>query len=119
MSDNALQDKIDMLADCSEYLQRIYDDFDNINELIRKKENIGSIPNISEGVFSVLKIIEHTADIHEIRPDFDEIKELIADVLDGMENGDYNLIADIFEYEIKPLYEQWIKSISEALKQYD
>ena len=28
-------------------------------------------------------------------------------MVDGMENGDLNLVADIIEYEIKPLYEQW------------
>lgn len=119
MSDNVLREKIELLSECLEYMSRIYDDFDNINESVRKKENIAVVPQIAEGVFSVLKIIESTVDMHEIRPEFGEIKELIADMLDGMENGDYNLISDIFEYEIKPLYEQWIENITEVLKKYD
>ncbi|MCI8805131.1 MAG: hypothetical protein HFE59_04435 [Clostridiales bacterium] len=107
MADEILKGKMEMLGEALEYMDRVLSQVDGVCESLRKKEGINLIAQISEGFTAILQIVEYTQDITEIKVDSGNIKEFVSEVVDGMENSDFNLVADIMEYELKPLYEEW------------
>ncbi|NEU30253.1 hypothetical protein GN156_05590 [bacterium LRH843] len=43
--------------------------------------------------------------------DIEEIQEKLQEVLDELENGDYQLLADLLFFELKPLLQYWEEQI--------
>ncbi len=107
MADEFIKEKLQMLEEGLEYIDRVLSKIDDVLKGIRKKEHYEYLIQISEGFSAVIQIVEYTASITEIKIDTHTISQFVTDMVDGMENGDLNLVADIIEYEIKPLYEQW------------
>ena len=107
MADEILKGKMEMLDEALEYMDRVLSQIDGVCGNLRKKEGINLIAQISEGFTAILQIVEYTLDITEIKIDSENVKEFVSEIVEGMENGDFNLVADIIEYELKPLYEEW------------
>lgn len=107
MADEFIKEKLDMIEECIEYMERVIAKIDTVCPNIRKKEGIEVIAQISDGFSAVLQIVKHTSSVTGIEIDDSVVSEFVSDMVDGMENGDFNLVADIIEYEIAPLYEEW------------
>lgn len=118
MADDFLKEKIDMIGEGLEYMDRIIVSLDDICSALRRMEKFETISQISEGIVAVVQIVKYTNDLNKIDFDENEILMFISDMVEGMENGDYNLIADILEYEIKPLYQYWADSFADVLEEY-
>lgn len=115
MSYDDLNEKKEILEECLEYMERVLNQLDDVCSKLRKKIGILNINDISEGMEAVIRIITHTQSVTNIKIDAENITGFLSDMLDGIENGDYNLVADVMEYEIKPLYEEWSEIISGVL----
>lgn len=115
MSDEQMNEKMDMIEECLKYMERVVYQADSFCASIRKKERIAEIVQLSEGIMTVLQIAQYTESVTGIKIDEENIAGFIADMTDGMENGDFNLVADIVEYELKPLYKEWIEAFSKVL----
>ncbi len=116
MAENFLEEKLDMIGEGLEYMDRVVLKLDDVCSTLRKKEKLENIVQISEGLMAVVQIIEYTNELNKIEINENEIASFISDIVDGMENGDYNLVADILEYEIKPLYQKWADVFAEVLE---
>ncbi len=116
MADDFLKEKIDLIAESLEYMDRVVLQINEVCEQLRKKEGIDAVGKISEGLMAILKIIEHTKSITNIEIDEENITGFVSDMIEGMENGDYNLVADILEYELKPLYEEWADIFADTIE---
>lgn len=45
----------------------------------------------------------------------DALKDPLAMMAEAMQNRDHILLADVLDYEIKPVLENWLKTINDAL----
>jgi len=115
MADDSLKQMIEVINEGVEYINRVLPLVDDVCNKLRKSEGIINIAQISEGFMAIIKIVDYTKDITKIEFNGDVVADFISDMMEGMENGDYNLVADIIEYEIKPLYEQWEKAFSKVI----
>ncbi len=116
MSDEYLNEKMEMIEECLEYMDRVVYQIDGLCENLRKKEKIVEIAQLSEGIMAVIRIVKYTESITKIKVEEENIVGFISDMAAGMENGDYNLVADIIEYELKPLYNEWSEIFSKVLE---
>ncbi len=117
MSDDFLKEKVDMLKEGLEYMERVVELVDETCSKLRKKEGIETIGQLSEGLMAIIQIVDYTKRITDIEIDEDNLTGFVSDMVDGMENGDFNLIADIIEYEVKPLYEEWSGIFAKVIEQ--
>ena len=119
MAEEFLKEKIEMIAEGLEYMDKVIIQVEDVCENLRKKEGIEVIGQISEGFMAILQIAKYTQSVTEIEFDENIITEFVTDIVDGMENSDFNLVADIIEYEIKPLYEEWGDAFANAIENYE
>ena len=91
--------KKELLNDIKDYVKRIDSSLENFIEEIRKTNNITNLADLIEGLVYTFRGIE-LLNIENIDISVEDLNENINEILDGMENQDFNLIADILEYEI-------------------
>ncbi len=115
MDDKIREEKFEMLDEGLEYMCRVLSQIDKTCANLRKKEGIDAIAQISEGFMATMQIVKYTADLTQIKIDDENIKGFVAEMVEGMENGDFNLVADIIEYEFKPLYDEWAEAFDRVV----
>lgn len=99
-----MEQKIDLAKSMSEYAGRIKLNVPKIAELYRKNEITevtDMMLDLIEGIewmISALFILED-----DLNFDNDEIVDILPQIQQSLENTDYNLLADILEYEIIPI----------------
>ncbi|BBW97634.1 MULTISPECIES: hypothetical protein [Geobacillus] len=96
-----------------QYIERVAAGTQMIADYLREDkvgEAMQLITQFSEGVVWLTKVIalmqQHQYDIR-INPN--QINEFLLEINDGLERQDYIIVADMFEYEIKPFFEEAAK----------
>lgn len=110
-----MEKKLEVLGTVYDYIQRVEKQICGIADLIRSGAGYENIPQFVEGITYVIEAFNATKDVKDMQVDIEDIKTLTQDVLDGMENEDYNLVADIFEYEFYPIVKTWKLELEEVL----
>ena len=65
------------------------------------------IKDFSEGLLWLIDAKQKLSNLgYNVELDFSKIQEYFIEINDGLENKDYVLVADMFEYEISPFFEQ-------------
>lgn len=118
MAEDFLKEKIDMMGEGLEYMDKILTNIDEVCLSLRKNEKLEMVPQISEGLVAIVQVVNYTHDLNKIDFDEKEVYMFISEMVEGMENGDINLVADILEYEIKPMYQYWADSFADVIEQY-
>ncbi|WP_250278530.1 hypothetical protein [[Clostridium] colinum] len=91
-------EKEEIIPNIKEYINKVNNEIENIINEIRNNNNIDNLLNMLEGISYCIKglvIINDSFSIIE-----DNLKSQLEEILEGVENGDFNLVADIVEYEI-------------------
>lgn len=110
-----MEEKLEVLSTVYDYIKRVDNQIESIADLIRSGSGYENIPQLIEGITYIIEAFEATKDIKDIEVDISNIQALASDVLDGMENEDYNLVADIFEYEFSPIIKVWKSELEDVL----
>ena len=74
----------------------------------------GALATVADGTGCILFIadtMQHTKDVHGLEVNLDYIREQFAEVISGLENEDYPLVADVIEYELVPMLEEWFDEL--------
>lgn len=98
-------EKIEVLQTANEYLYKLKDGILKLVELIQQEneqEAILLIPEISDGMDWIIKVMELTNDVSQ-NICLENINEHLEAVLEALDNEDYILLGDIFNYEIVPI----------------
>lgn len=103
------------LDSCIEYIPKLLKAVSNIVYNMQsgnEGEGISLMPNILEGLQWVIEAV-HGMQQHGylINIDIPVMTERLRELQEALEIRDYVLIADIFEYEVSPLLENWLESI--------
>ena len=105
-----MEDKNELLLEIKDYISNANDKIMNVIEDIRETNELDDLLDLLEGLtfsFHGLNLIK-TDDI-EANEEF--LKEKISEILDGVENQDFNLIADILEYEVLEVVQELNESL--------
>jgi hypothetical protein len=96
-----------------QYIERVAVGAQMIADYLREDkvgEAMQLIAQFSEGVTWLTQVIvlmrEHK---YHINIDPSQINEFLLEINDGLERQDYVIVADMFEYEIKPFFEEAAK----------
>lgn len=98
-----------------EYISKVSTGCQYISDVLRREEYeeaFQSIINFSEGIEWLVLVEEKMAEHGlKINSRIYEAKEFITEINLAIENQDFTLVADLFEYEIKPIFEsasEWV-----------
>lgn len=101
-------EKIEILQTANEYLYKLKDGILKLVELIQQENEqqaILLIPEISDGIDWIIKVMELTKDTSP-NISLENINEHLQAVLEALDNEDYILLGDIFNYEILSILEE-------------
>ena len=116
---NSLNEKKEVLKSIRDGIENINLYIDGIvNKFYEGDEKIAceGLAFVSEELGWVFKGLELTNDIVNTNEINNNIIEHFNVIVESLENEDYILVADIFNYEIKPLLENLIKEIEESIQ---
>lgn len=95
----------EVLEDIKNYIENTNNILEDLIEDIRENNNIENLPNLMEGLLYCSRGLELTKELHTVEVDEQFLKEKFEEILEAIENQDFNLIADIIDYEILELVE--------------
>ncbi|WP_317367065.1 hypothetical protein [uncultured Tyzzerella sp.] len=104
-------DKKQLLNDIKEYIKKVSERIEEVINTIRTNSDLNDLPDLLEGLTYCINGL-NLMNIENVNISIEDLKENISEILDGMENQDFNLIADILEYEII----EKIEDLNEILK---
>ncbi|ARC85327.1 hypothetical protein U732_1470 [Clostridium argentinense CDC 2741] len=94
----------DVIITCNEYIDKLKKD--GILKLINsiqggnEEEALTLIPLIADGLQWIIEVVEKTKDIQIEKINTDKLLENLGEINTALENEDYILMSDIFEFEI-------------------
>lgn len=109
-------EKLSILDGVADYSQNVLQKINPAIEDIREGIHFEYVPQIVEGTLVCVEALKALKEFHSVSVDEDYITQVTGDLLDGMENGDCSLIADILEYEFKPMFRNWYDLIKETVE---
>lgn len=89
----------ELLNEIAQYFEKANNSIEFMINDIRTNNNLNDLVDLLEGLTYCFKGI-NLINIENINTSIEDLKENISEILDGVENQDFNLIADILEYEI-------------------
>ena len=103
----------------NEYLSNVGRGIAYISDCLREdkvSEGLLAIQDFSEGILwlsNASELMKKNGVLAELG--INQLQEFLIEINDGLEKQDYILVADLFEYEIAPFFEQ--VSLAEKLEQ--
>ncbi|WP_274309191.1 hypothetical protein [Solibacillus daqui] len=71
------------------------------------EEALPMIKDFSEGLLWLIDVNQKLFNLgYSAQLEMDDVQEYLIEINDGLQNKDYVLVADMFEYEILPYFEQ-------------
>ncbi|ABR36393.1 hypothetical protein [Clostridium beijerinckii] len=104
-----INEKIEALQTANEYLYSLKSGVLKLVQLMqeeKEQEAILLIPQISDGIDWIIKVINLTKDVQKRDIELDNINEHLETIIEALENEDYILVSDIFNYEIIPILDR-------------
>jgi len=101
---------IETMESYNEYLQKLPDGCQKVADYIRQdnlSDAFKGILQFSEGVAWLInanQLLEKNSFVNQLNPE--KINEYLNEINSGLQMQDYVIVADMFEYEIKPFFEE-------------
>nr|WP_321023688.1 hypothetical protein [Clostridium neonatale] len=108
----------EILTTVDSYLYNLKNGIKQICDLIqegKEYEAINILPQAAEGLQWVDEALNATETSHNGKLTLKEINDFIEEINEALENEDYILVGDIFNYEIIPILEKMHDSIKDYL----
>ena len=71
-----------------------------------EKKGVELIPLISDGFDWLIEVINSTKDIHKGEVSIGELNEKLEEIIEALDNEDYILVGDLFNYEMAPILDE-------------
>ena len=101
-----MSEKLEVLNTANEYLVNLKSGIENLVVLMneeKEQEACGIIPEVAEGIAWILDVARLTNDVIGEVEGLDNIDEFLSEIVGALENEDYILVSDLFNYEILPI----------------
>ncbi|AAK80158.1 hypothetical protein BJV85_001680 [Clostridium acetobutylicum] len=113
-----MSEKIEALRTALEYIPKLKKGIKDIYESYESGEyekGAEIITEASDGFQWIINLIALTKDVLKEELDESELTEKFSEVIEAMENEDYILVGDLFQYEVYPIIENYENVISKSL----
>lgn len=101
-----MNEKMEALVTANEYMNNLKNGVNMLVNYIQggeENKGISLIPDIADGISWVVEVMKLTKDVHKQEIDVLMIDEKLNEVVEAIENEDFILVGDLFEYEILPI----------------
>lgn len=101
-----MNEKIESLKTADEYIDNIKNGIEEIvNKINSGNENngIALIGQVADGIDLLAQILKLTSEVHKGNIPIDDMNEKLKEIIEAMENEDYVLTGDLFQYELLPV----------------
>ncbi|MGL5633626.1 MAG: hypothetical protein ACRCX8_03925 [Sarcina sp.] len=101
-----MEEKLEVLETANEYLFKLKN---GVGQLVgfmneeRESEACMLIPDIAEGIGWIIDVIKLTEDVIGEVDGKENLEEQLIEVVNALENQDFVLVGDLFNYEISPI----------------
>lgn len=98
----------ELLITVDQYLYNLKNGIKNISNLIqegREHESFNFIAHVADGLEWVDEALNATKKYHNNELALDKMNSFIEEISEALENEDYILVSDLFNYEIMPIIE--------------
>ncbi|MBZ9636020.1 hypothetical protein [Clostridium sp. FP1] len=113
-----MNEEFDTLKTVSEYMVNLINGIEKVVEYFQGGEDRKGcelIFPITEGMQWMSDALMITKDIHKQDINLQDMNERLSEIVDALENGDFILIGDLFQYELTPILEDIQKNINKIL----
>lgn len=114
--------EIEALITANEYLDKLKDGINKISIYMqeeKEKEALITITDIIDGIAWIADVIRLTKSSLNSKVDLLELNKFLVEIVEALQNEDFILVGDLFDYEILPILEEIhgeIKSVIEINK---
>lgn len=111
---NFIEQKKEMIITLNDYLDKLIPGIeDMVNAFYEGNDKYAcdKLSLITDGLQWCMRVIEATKDITKLTDETEQLAEHFNTIVEGLENEDFILVADIFNYEVNDI----LKSIKENL----
>lgn len=109
-----MNDKFEALKTADDYLDKLKNGINKVVDLLEEdneKKACSYIIDIAEGIDWIIQVINLTSDVQKEKIDLSNMNENLNEIVEALENEDYNLLKDLFRYEISPILDRIHKQI--------
>ncbi|WP_297517630.1 hypothetical protein [uncultured Clostridium sp.] len=103
-----MNEKIEVLNTANEYLVNLKGGIENLVLLMneeKEQQGCSIISEVAEGIGWILDVARLTSDIIGEAEGIDEMDNFLSEIVEALENEDYILVSDLFNYEVLPVLE--------------
>ncbi|MCI1477729.1 MAG: hypothetical protein LKH93_00305 [Clostridium beijerinckii] len=103
-----MNEQMEALRTANEYLENLLGGVKKVVNYIEQGEEekgIDLIQPIADGIEWLLSAVNLTQEAHKGSVEIGQINEKLGEVVDALENEDFVLVGDLFNYEILPILE--------------
>jgi hypothetical protein len=114
-----MEEKIEALQTAYEYIPKLNDAIAQVTGLFTEKKATRAyhlLTQIIDGVQWVLEALDLTSEVQLEKIDTQQLKGILKEFIEGMENDDHILICDMLQYEMTPILQEWQTNIGKTLE---
>ena len=114
-----MNEQFETLVMASDYLDKLIPGIEKVVPTIRdfRLDECGNdLADIFDGINWLTQVIALTKEIQKEEIDATEINDFMEEMAEGFEDEDYILMADLFEYEVLPILNNWNEVIKASTK---
>lgn len=113
------EQKFETLKTAEEYMENLKNGVKTIIKYIKRRE-IGkatdTIVLFCNGIDWLMEAIELTKEIQKETVDFKDLNKKLQEIVEALGNEDYDLVGDLFDYEINPILEHMHNKIKVSVQ---
>ena len=101
--------ELEVIGAIDEYLERFLPALSALPNKLRELPEAAKpdIYDASEGLLWLTRAITLTGHITGVEPEFEPVSDTIKAIFYGLENADYEYVADAVEYDAIPIVKRW------------
>ena len=111
-------EQLEALKTADEYLYNLKDGVKKVSQYIdegREQEGINLIPLVADGLKWLIDAVQATTDVQKEKIETENMNEFLGEIVEALENEDYILVGDLFNYEIHPILEEIHEKIRQII----
>lgn len=112
------KEKIEVLQTANDYMNNLKNGIVNLANMIqegKEQEAITIIPQVVDGIEWIVQVIILTKEVQKNEIGVGGLNDQLQEIIEALENEDYILVGDLFNYEILPILENIHERIKETL----
>lgn len=104
------KEHVELKSDLKQYLGLVLTDINNLVELFNEGRDKIACERVAD-ITDKLAIVIEVLNVIESQVSIGDINSILLEIVEGLQNEDYVLVSDLFNYEVKPLLEEILNSI--------